>query len=53
MIMASVDLYWIGKRFGVNSNTKAVGEHYMNITTKLSAPAKFPAVYGLQSGSLA
>ncbi|HJY82903.1 MAG TPA: hypothetical protein VKK81_17695 [Candidatus Binatia bacterium] len=33
MIMTSVDLYWIGKRFGVNSNTKAVGEQYMNITT--------------------
>src|SRR5213082_3580108 len=32
MIMASVDLSWIGKRFGVNSNTKSVGEHYMNIT---------------------
>ena len=33
MIMASVDLYGIGKRFAVNGNTKSVGEHYMNITT--------------------
>jgi len=28
MIMVSVDLYWIGKRFWVNSNTKSVGEHW-------------------------
>jgi hypothetical protein len=32
-IMASIDLYWLGKRLWVNSNTKAVGEHYMDITT--------------------
>ena len=33
MIMASVDLSWIGKRLWLNSNTKAVGEPYMDIPT--------------------
>jgi hypothetical protein len=41
MIMASVDLYGIGKRFAVNGNIKPVGEHYLNIPTTPTGAGPF------------